>query len=86
MFGYLSQVFVVAGAVMAGLGYFSFWWVAVLSFLAASLQIVNGPRLDFVTDANRRGEFGVFPMILIGTILPWLAVAGVVYWITSILT
>jgi hypothetical protein len=83
--GYLSQVFVVGGAIMAGLGYISFWWVAVPILLAASLQIVNGPRLDFVTDANRRREFGVFPMILIGTISPWLAVAGVVYGITSIL-
>jgi hypothetical protein len=85
MFGCLSQVAVLASAIAAALGYFSFWWVAIPVFLAGSFQISNGPGFDVVMDANRQGRFGVFPMMLVGNILPWLAVAGVAYWITKAL-
>ena len=81
--GCLSQIAVIATAILAGLGYFSFWWVAVPAFLAGSFQISNGPWYDLVMTANRDGRFNVFPIMLIVNILPWIIVAGIAYWITA---
>jgi hypothetical protein len=79
----LSQVAVLAAAIAAELGCFSFWWTVIPAFFAGSFQISNGPGFDLVLTANRDGRFSVFPIMLMTNILPWLAVAGIAYWITS---
>ena len=83
MLGCLSQAAVVATASLAGLGYFSFWWILLPVFFAGSFEISNGPGFDIVMENNRKGKLGVFPMLLAGQMLLWLAVAGTTYWIAK---
>lgn len=83
--GCLSQFAVIATAIAAGLGYFSFWWALIPAFFAGSFQISNGPGFGVVLKANEEGRVGVFPMMLMTNILAWLAAAGAIYWITSTL-
>jgi hypothetical protein len=81
--GCLAQIAVIAVAIMTAVFDYSFWWDLIPAFAAGSLQISNGPGFDIVERANREGRLGVFPFLLLTNILPWLAVAGVVYWITA---
>lgn len=81
--GCLAQVAVLAVAIMTAVFGYSFWWALIPAFAAGSLQISNGPDFDIVERANREGRLGVFPFLLLTNILPWLAVAGVAFWITA---
>ena len=82
--GCLSQVATLATAIAAGLGHFSFWWTLIPAFLAGTFQLSNGPGYDLVLEANKQGRLSVFPMMLASNIVPWLGVAGLAYWITSL--
>jgi len=81
--GCFAQVATLATAILAGLGHFSFWWTLIPAFLAGSFQVSNGPGFDIVMTANRDGRLSVFPRLLFFNVLPWLALAGIVYWITA---
>lgn len=83
--GCLSQVATLVAAIASGLGYFSFWWALIPAFLAGSFQISNGPGFDIVMNANRNGRLDVFPRLLFFNILPWLTLAGIAYWITTMI-
>ena len=85
MFGLASKIIVLLAAIAAGMGYFSFWWTLLPIFLAGSFSLSNGPHLSNILDANRQGRLGVFPMLLAMSMLPWLFVGGVAFWITSAL-
>jgi len=80
--GCLSQFAVIATAIAAGLGYFSFWWALIPAFFAGSFQISNGPGFGAALKANEEGRLSVFPIMLVTNILPWVAVAGAIYWVT----
>ena len=86
MLGCLSTIAVIAAAVGAGLGKFSFWWVMVPVFMAGSLSLSNGPAYDLVLTANRDGRVGVFPRLLAAHCLGQFALAGVAYGSTAALT
>jgi hypothetical protein len=86
MFGCFSQVAVLFTAMAAGAGYFSFWWALIPAFFAGSLAVSNGPGFDIVMSANREGRLGVFPRVLALSFLPWLIVAGAVYWVTALIS
>jgi hypothetical protein len=81
--GCLAQVAVLAVAITTAASGYSFWWSLIPAFAAGSLQISNGPGFDLVQNANRDGRLAVFPMLLAANILPWVAVAGVAFWITA---
>jgi hypothetical protein len=83
MFGCLSQIAVVGTAIAAGLDKLSFWWVLIPVFLAASLQLSNGPGFDTIIRANQEGRLGYFPTVLGVQCVVWLAVAGAIYWVTG---
>lgn len=84
MLGCLTLIATIIMAVAAGLGHFSFWWVLLPAFPAASLNIANGPGFAIVMRANEEGRLGVFPMMLATHLVSILAVAGVAFWITSL--
>lgn len=86
LFGCIFQIAMLATAILAGLGNFSFWWTLIPAFFAASLSISNGPGFDLVIHANQEGRLAVLPRLLIFNILPWLALAGAAYGITSALS
>jgi hypothetical protein len=85
MLSIFARIAVVATAISAGLGYFSFWWILLPAFLAGSLSLANGPGYDLAISANRQGRLGVFPRLLAVSTLPWLIVAGVFFWISAAL-
>jgi hypothetical protein len=83
--GRIFQLVVVVTAIAAGLGYFSFFWTLIPVFVAGSLAVSNGPGFDVVIQANQDGRLGVMPLMILRRMLPWLAVAGIVYWIARAL-
>ena len=83
--GYLPQLISFVAAIAAGLGHFSFWWVLIPIVVAGSFQLSNGPGFGIAMTANREGRLGVFPKLLLFNILPWLAIAGVAYWVSAAL-
>jgi hypothetical protein len=86
MLGCLSMLSVVATAIGAGLGKFSFWWVLIPVFLAGSFALSNGPAFYRIVQANQQGRLGVFPIMLGTQLLFWLIVAGAVFWLTTTLS
>lgn len=84
--GCFSQIATLTTAIAVGLGYFSFWWMLIPAFLTGSLSISNGPGFDIVMRANQEGRLSVFPMMIVAHILPWLALSGVIYWVTTALS
>ena len=83
MLGCLSMLTVVGVAIAAGLGHFSFWWVILPAFLAASFQLSNGPSFGTILQANQEGRLGVFPTMLAMQLLVWMALSGLIFWIAS---
>lgn len=81
--GCIAQAAVIVCSIAAGLGYFSFWWIAIPAFFAGSLELSNGPSYDLVIRANNEGRFAVFPMMLAVNILPWAGVSAALYWIAK---
>lgn len=86
MLGCLSILAVIATAVGAGLGKYSFWWVLVPVFFAGSFSLSNGPGYHLVMQANREGRLGLFPRMLAFHIVVQLAVAGALFWVTNALS
>ena len=84
MLGCVSTIASLGMAIAAGLGYFSFWWVWIPSFLAGSFALSGGPHYGAILEANEEGRLGVFPMALVGTVGVSLALAGVAYWLTRL--
>jgi hypothetical protein len=83
MLGCLSTLALVAAAIGAGLGHYSFWWTLLPGFLAGSLSLSNGPAYSTIVRANEEGRLGVFPVALAFSIAVHLALAGAAYWITT---
>ena len=86
MLGKITAVATLVAAVLAGLEYFSFWWVMIPAFLAASLVLSNGPGFDIAATANREGRLGVFPRMLAVQFVVQLTFAGAVYGLTRLFT
>ncbi|WP_146215644.1 hypothetical protein [Hoeflea marina] len=85
MFRISAKIAVVATAIAAGIGYFTFWWVLLPAFLAGAFTLVNGPAYEIIMDANRQGRLDVFPWMLTVSILPWILVGGIFFWISAAL-
>jgi hypothetical protein len=83
--GCLSLLALFGAAIVAGLGYFSFWWLLIPAFVAGSFALSNGPQYGAIVRANEEGRLGVFPMALGGTVGMSLAVSAVIYWITRLI-
>ncbi|MFN4095224.1 MAG: hypothetical protein ACK4GG_00450 [Sphingomonas sp.] len=84
MLGCISMVAVIAAAVAAGLGQFSFWWVAIPAFVAGAFSISNGPGYSLVMRANAEGRLSVFPLMLATHTLGHLALAGAAFGLTRV--
>lgn len=82
--GFLSTVAVIAVAIFAGLGKFSFWWVLIPAFFAGSLSLSNSRHYSGVIEANKRGNLTTFPMLLAIYCAGELVLAGVTYWLTGL--
>ena len=81
--GCLAQIAVLGIAISAAVYGYSFWWTLIPAFFAGSLQLSNGPGFDRVINANREGRLSVFPTLLLANVLPWVAVAGAAFWLTT---
>ncbi|MGV2495043.1 hypothetical protein [Pelagerythrobacter aerophilus] len=80
----LAAVGVVVLAVLAGLGYLSFWWVLIPAFFAGSLSLSNGHHYAAVMEANRRGSVTLFPLLLTIYCGGYIFFAALVYWLTGL--
>lgn len=81
--GCLSHLAVVATAVAAGLGYFSFWWALIPAFVAGGFSLSNHPpSYSRIMASYERREWATFPSMLVMAVGMSLAVAAVVYWST----
>ena len=69
-------------AVGAGVWDWSFWWVAIASFVAGSLHLSSGPGFDIVMSANRDGRLGVLPRMLFFHVFPYLLIGAVIFWLS----
>lgn len=86
VFGCISTLALVATAIAAGLGYFSFWWILIPAFFSGSFSLSNGPHYNQIIEANRQGRLGFFPVMLILSVGFSVAAAGAVYWLTGVLS
>ena len=79
----IATLAVYAVAVLAGLEKFSFWWVLIPVFMAASFMVSNR-YYDTVRRANEAGHLSVMPTLIGATGFGYLVTAGIVYWITRL--
>ena len=86
MLGCLSIIASISSAILAGLGYYSFWWTVIPAFFAGAFALSNSPgHYAAIIRANERGNIWLFPVSLSLSVGTMLAVAGVVFWATSLL-
>ncbi len=87
MIGCLTQIISLGTAVSAGIGYINFWWTLIPAFFAGALALSNGPHFNAVVEANKRGNFWLFPanlVIYVGSVLVGCGIAfGVTRWIVG---
>ena len=72
---------VIAAAIAAGLDKFSFWWVLIPAFFAASLNVSNR-YFDQVRRANEAGNLWLMPTLIGIQWAGYILTAGIVFGIT----
>ena len=87
MLGLLAMLASIGTAIAAGLGYFSFWWAAIPSVIAAFIALKKSPEhYARSMEATRAGQWHVLPLILGSSTGVMLVLCAVAYWIARLLS
>lgn len=85
MLGVLAFLGLIAAAIGSGLAGWSAWWLVVLAFVGAALNIVNNSAsYNLVMAANRQGRLSVLPFFIVSRMAILLALAFAVRWIAGL--
>ena len=77
----ISKLTLVAVAIAAGLGYFSFWWTIIPAFLGGSFTLANSNQYNRIVEANMQGNVTYFPKMLAIQFAGLMIPAAICFWI-----
>ena len=82
----ISKIVLVAVAIAAGLGYFSFWWTTIPAFFGGSFALANSNQYHRIVAANEQGNMTYFPTMLGIQFAGLMVAAAICYWVAGLFT